>query len=302
MTLIQQFRYFPVLGVLATSVNTFAADVDKTLDWIPDGDLEVSITSGQLEIRGWNKDQVKLTGDFSGDDDRLVFKRSGKNIKLELRDENSGWWGRGSHSNVDFVMFAPFNSDLEIDGTSLRIEVAKISGNLDINSISGSVSIDGDTKGSGDIRADIETVSGDIDIENASGMIRLRTVSGDINTDVAASTFDAKSVSGDIEGAIGATEYASLLSVSGDIDVELRLKTDGRIEGQTVSGNLELKFNDRVNADFELNTGPGGNISNRVSDDKPDDNNRWGQELNFTINDGDGSVNLETMSGTIKLR
>lgn len=290
-----------MLGALTSSFSSYAADVDESLDWSADGELKVNITSGQIEIRGWNKNEVKLTGDFNGDADRLVFKKSGKNIKLEVKDQSSGWWGGNSGGHVDFVLHAPKQSDLEIDGTSLSIEIQDISGDLDINSISGSIRTKGGDKNNQSARADIETVSGDIDIEDAGGKLRLRTVSGDINADVNASTFEAKSVSGDIEGQIGQTDYASFLSVSGDIEIELILANDSRVEGQTVSGNLELDFKERVSADFELNTGPGGDIRNRLSDDRPDDDNRWGQELNFTLKDGDSTVDLETMSGTIKL-
>jgi len=306
MNVTKQFKLLPIaglvmLGALTSSFSSNAADVDESIDWSADGELKVNITSGQIEIRGWNKNKVKLTGDFNGDADRLVFKKSGKNIKLEVKDQSSGWWGGNSGGHVDFVLHAPKQSDLEIDGTSLSIEIQDISGDLDINSISGSIRTKGGDKNNQSARADIETVSGDIDIEDAGGKLRLRTVSGDINADVNASTFEAKSVSGDIEGQIGQTDYASFLSVSGDIEIELILANDSRVEGQTVSGNLELDFKERVSADFELNTGPGGDIRNRLSDDRPDDDNRWGQELNFTLKDGDSTVDLETMSGTIKL-
>lgn len=288
---------FALTTLMLVPFDTLAADVDKTLAWSSGGEIKVSITAGEIEFRGWGKDEVKVTGDFNGDDERLVFKTSGKNIKLELKDESHGWWGRNSGGNVDFTVFAPFSSDLDIEGTSLNVEIQEIKGNIDINSISGFANLKGPSK-----RVDVETVSGDIDIEDAAGKIHLRTVSGDINADVDAYTFDAKSVSGDIEGKIGRNEYVSLMSVSGDIDVELTLAKDGRVEGQTVSGNVELSFNDAVDADFELNTGPGGDINNRLSKDRPDDNNRWGQELRFTKGNGDGTVELETMSGTIKVR
>jgi len=301
MILIQKIKHLSVLAILLTPIASFSADVNRTLEWIPEGEVKVSITTGRIEIRGWDRNEIKLDGDYSDEDSRLTFKKSGKNVVLEVEHESSSWWGGGSNSEVDFVVFTPFESDLDIDGTSLDIEIEGINGNLDIGSISGVVIVNGSDQDSKNVRADIETVSGDIDIENTSGKIRLRTVSGDINSNVNARTFDAKTVSGDIEGDIGSTEYASVLSVSGDIDIELKLENDARVEGQTVSGNLELNFKNQVNADFELNTGPGGNIRNRLSDDKPDDNNRWGQELDFTLNDGDSTVELETMSGTIKL-
>ncbi len=285
-----------VLALSATNVQ--AADVDKTLPWTEGGKVKISITSGQIEIRGWNKNEVKLTGDYSGESDRLIFKESGSNIKLELRDEGGSWWGGHSNGSVDFTLYTPFESDIDIDGTSLEIEIDDIQGSIDASSISGRVKVSSETK-----RADIETVSGDIDIDKANGKMRLRTVSGDINAQVSAINFDAKTVSGDIDSRIGNTEYASLLSVSGDIDVELTLANDGRVDGQTVSGNLELSFeNSRVNADFELNTGPGGDISNKLSNDRPDDNDHWGQKLNFTVGSGDATVDLETMSGSIRLR
>ncbi len=290
-------RFLPLGAILLLSFGAYAGDVDQTLAWSADGEIKVDITSGQIEFRGWNKDEVKLTGDFSGDNKRLTFKNSGKNIQIKLGNEGQSWWGSRSNSNVDFIVHAPYNSNLDIEGVSMRIEIEDIRGRVEANSISGAVRLNGATE-----RIDVETVSGDIDIDDASGKFRLRSVSGDINANVDALSFDAKSVSGDIQGSIGRSEFVSLLSVSGDVDIELSLIKDGRIEGQTVSGNLELSFDDSISADFELNTGPGGNINNRLSDDKVSKNSHWGQALNFTKGDGQSSVELETMSGTIKLR
>lgn len=297
MTMFKHRAFLPLATLLLLSLDSIAGEVDKTLAWAPGGEIKVNITAGEIKFHGWDKDEIKLTGDFSGDDNRLTFKKSGKNIKLELKDQDRGWWGNNSGGTVDFTVFAPFESDLDIDGTSLRIEVQDLHGSVEANSISGSVKMSGQSE-----RVNVETVSGHIHIKDASGKMRLRTVSGSIDADVDADTFDAKTVSGDIEGKIGRSEHASFLSVSGDVDIELSLAKDGRIEGQTVSGDLEINFDDTINADFELNTGPGGDISNRVSRDKPDDDNRWGQVLKFTLGDGDGTVELETMSGTIKVR
>lgn len=297
MNMLKHTTLLPLATLALMSFNAQSGDVDRTLSWESGGEINVNITAGQIEFRGWNKQEVKLTGDFSGDDERLTFKKSGRNIKLELEDESNSWWGKRSGGNADFTIFAPFSSDLDIDGTSLTIEADDINGSVDINSISGSVRLKGPSK-----RVDVETVSGDIRIEEASGKMRLRTVSGDIEASVKAESFDAKTVSGDIEGNISELEFASFLSVSGDIDVELNLIADGRIEGQTVSGNLRLNFKDGVNSDFKLNTGPGGDIDNRITKDKPADNNHWGQELRFTTGDGEGTVDLETMSGSIRIR
>lgn len=297
MNMLRNTTVLPLTVLFMMSFSTHSADVDKTLAWDKGGEINVDITAGQIEFRGWGKDEVKLSGDFAGDDERLVFKKSGRNIKIQLKDESKSWWGGNSGGDVDFIVFAPFDSNLDIDGTSLKIEVDAVKGAVDINSISGAVRLKGPSK-----RVDVETVSGDIDIEDASGKMRLRSVSGDINFDVAAYSFDAKTVSGDVEGVIGRVEFANFLSVSGDVDVELALNDDGRVEGQTVSGNIELDFNDDLDADFELNTGPGGDISNKISDDRPADSSHWGQELRFTKGGGNGNVDLETMSGSIKIR
>ncbi len=296
MNTLNQKSLLTLPAFLLMAFSSYANDVDRSLDWTDGGELIVDITSGQVEIRGWNKNEVKLTGDYSGDEDRLVFKSSGKNIKIKVKDEGRGWWGGNSAGSADFVVFTPFDSDLDIEGTSLSVEVSEINGRIDVNTVSGSVKVEGNAE-----RIDVQSVSGDIDVKGAKGNTRLQTVSGDVDAEVEALNFEGKSISGDVQGKIGQVEYASLTSVSGDIDIELTLGRDGRVEGQTVSGNVELNFDKRPNADFELHTGPGGDIRNRISDDKPDDDSHWGQELRFTVGDGEGNVELETMSGTIRI-
>ncbi len=297
MTILKNSTLLPLTALMMMSFNTVAKDVDKTLDWLSGGELKVDITSGQIDIRGWDDEQIKLTGEFDGDDDQLVFKTSGKDVKLEIRDQHTSWWGNSSHNSANFIVYVPFDSDLDIEGTSLEIEVNQVKGALEVNSISGSIQANGPSD-----RVDIESISGNIEIEDASGKVRLRTVSGDIKADVEANSFVAKTVSGDIDGRIGRSEYVSTLSVSGDVEIELSLVSDARVEGQTVSGDLEFDFVDQINADFELNTGPGGDIRNKLSDHQPEDSSHWGQVLNFTLGDGDTTIELETMSGNISLK
>jgi hypothetical protein len=69
-----------------------------------------------------------------------------------------------------------------------------------------------------------------------------------------------------------------------------------------VSGDIVLKFkNKTVNARFDLDTGPGGDIENSITNDRPDSSFIGSEEISFTSGNGDGSVELNTMSGTIEL-
>ena len=60
MILIQKIRHLSVLAILLTPIASFSADVDKTLEWVSGGEVKVSITTGRIEIRGWDLSLIHI--------------------------------------------------------------------------------------------------------------------------------------------------------------------------------------------------------------------------------------------------
>jgi DUF4097 and DUF4098 domain-containing protein YvlB len=163
--------------------------------------------------------------------------------------------------------------------------------------MSGDISLEG---GVGSI--DLESVSGNVTVTGSSGRLNLSSVSGSIRADGDAEQFEAQTVSGNIRARIGTSSRINLESVSGDIDVRVNLSESARLDADTVSGDIEIEFGSApINASFEIETGPGGDVTNLLSDHKAKQHFSFSGSMRFKLGDGDSSVNLETMSGTITL-
>jgi hypothetical protein len=118
----------------------------------------------------------------------------------------------------------------------------------------------------------------------------------------AGSEIDIETVSGEIYVKTGEAMELSGHTVSGDIDIATSLSTEGTVDLQTISGSIDLELPSDVNARFEVETGSGGQIRNRLTDDKPKIS-RYSRDssLRFITGKGEGEVILSTASGRIVL-
>ncbi len=287
-----------VLITLSVSMESMAEKIDRTLEVEANGRIDIEIMDGEITIEGWDKPQVRVVGDVPINDHNFTFETRGSDTKIEHTGEH-GFWNRrhGSGSYADLTIYAPRNSSFRIDSTSAEYILKNIKGQVRANTMSGDISLEG---GIGSI--DLESVSGNVIVDGASGRLNLSSVSGDIRADGVAEHFDAQTVSGDIRARIGESDRINLESVSGNIDVRLTLGEDARLDADTVSGDIEIEFDSNaINASFDIETGPGGEVRNLVSDHKAKKEFSFSGSMRFKLGSGESSVNLETMSGTIKI-
>ena len=272
--------------------------VDRTIDADPTGEVQIDIMRGDVDIKTWDKPEVHVEGQLDDAAREFIFKRSGDKvlIKVEIDDGffNKNW----SSDDTDITVRIPENSSLESTGVSTDFDINGVKGGVTVNSVSGDIDVDEVFE-----ELDIETVSGDIRVTDSEGKMQLATVSGDIEAYGAAVFFDATTVSGDLEAEIGQADLVDLSSVSGDLELDFKLADDGRVDAKTVSGDINLTFDNKtVNARFDIDTGPGGDIKNEITDDKADSSFIGSENVKFKSGNGKGSVELETMSGTIEVK
>ncbi|NNC99500.1 MAG: DUF4097 family beta strand repeat protein [Gammaproteobacteria bacterium] len=269
--------------------------IDKTLPVQSDGKVSISIVRGDVEVSAWDKLEVRVTGELDEKAGKFIFENSGSEttIKVELEDDS---WGRNWNSgDTELTIYVPRASSIDCGGVSTDFKITGLQGGVSANSVSGDIEIAKVAK-----YMSIETVSGDVNVKDSQGKMKLSSVSGDVTVDGAARQFKVTTVSGDLEADLELTEYMDLSSVSGDLDVEFEFAEDGEIEAGTVSGDIILVFhNGQVNARFNLETGPGGDIENDITKDRPDSSFIGAETLKFKSGNGKGSVDLETMSGSL---
>lgn len=284
-----------VIGSWFLGVSTaLAADVNETLDAEPDGTVTVSNVAGSVEVRGWSRNQVEVTGTLGSRVDELIFERDGNEVLIKVKVPRNSNGGVSS----DLEIRIPVRSSLQVNTVSADIDVADVEGEQQLESVSGDIeteahdadielgSVSGDIEVSGDkkaIRSRLNTVSGDIDAENLSGEINGESVSGDVNT------------------VGGSFNRVSLNTVNGEIVYHARLLDDGRLDIETVNGSVDVDFEGDVSARFDIETFNGairncfGPEAVRTSRYAP------GRELKFTEGSGSGRVTIQTLNGSLRL-
>lgn len=302
------------IGCLLLSFSVIAESVDETKSASGDGNVEINVVRGEVTVRGWDRDAIRVVGELDEDLKEFVFDVDGDEaiIQVKIKETAFGW---SNPDPTDIEVFVPQSSRLRVAGVSTDVDTREVKGEVSIGLVSGDVYLEGY-----DSRIHVSTVSGDVELHEASSKVRIKTVSGEIEShavsgDVQYNTvsgdiviyeggddLELESVSGDIQVRHNDVMVLGGHSVSGDIDVRAELKENGSIEFDSMSGSIRLVLSGDINATFDIETGSGG-IRNRVTDDKPRISRYMGDEmLNFSVGNGTGQVTLTTRSGDISLQ
>ena len=292
-------KYLLAVSVIAMlSAPAYAGKkIDKTLEVDPTGKVEISVVRTDIDVEVWDKSEVRVTGELDDATEKFIFETSGSKTIIKIELDDGLFHGNWHSSNGELSIFVPKGSTVESGGVSGDLNVTGVLGGVSLHTVSGDI----DLKDVADF-IEVETVSGDVEVQDCTGKMKLASVSGDITANGNASHFDANTVSGDVNAEIGLSERVDLSTVSGDVEIEFELATDGRVDAETVSGDVALHFdNDVVNARFDIDTGPGGDIENSITDDRSDSSFIGAEKIKFRSGDGKGTVEINTMSGSIEV-
>ena len=287
-------RLITVILACLITVPAYAEDVDKTIDAATDGHVDVSNIAGSIEVNGWNRSEVRVTGTLGKNVEELIFERDGDKVLIKVKVPK-----RGNHSiRTDLRIDVPRNSSIDVGTVSANIEVADVLGEQSLHSVSGDVdtSING-----GEITA--ETVSGNVDIEgrNSEGEVSGSSVSGNVTIARASGEVLGETVSGNVIIDEGSFRRAYLSAVSGNVVFQAELQNGGKLKAETVSGDLDIDFMGDVSARFDVTT-LNGRIKNCFGP-KAQRTSKYGPglELEFTEGDGKGYVGISAISGSVSI-
>lgn len=298
------------------SIPSIAGEkVDKSLSAKNINEVTIENLRGEITINGWDQAKVSLKGELDDEAKALVFEQRGSSIVIKIKMPRHLKNNRNV-TETQLVINMPADVRVNFSGVSSNVnlnnlqggsEVSTVSGeitahqlskHIDLNSVSGNIISD---QLSGKIR--LATVSGNIDDQQSSGRLLLKAVSGDIETKSKASEVFVNNVSGDIELELGAVDELVIATVSGDIEGELALTPNATVKLSSISGNIEMKFTEKVSANFRLEANAGGDLVNKLTHDKAK-HDKYGpsSRLYFQTGNGAASVRANTISGTIKMK
>lgn len=277
----------PALAVAGTPVN-------KRTSADPDGTVEVSNVAGSVQVTGWDRNEVEVTGELGSGVEKLDFTKGAKRTRVAVIMKDR-WRGGG---DTTLVVRVPQGSTLAINTVSADLTVRDVQGTQRLQTVSGDLVSQG---GAGDVEA--RTVSGDVRIVGTGrkGLTSITTVSGDVTASRLAGEVNGSTVSGTYQ--IDAEEIARsrLRSTSGDVKLRGKLAPEARVELETISGDVRLDFVGEPPAQYDISTLNGG--IRTCFGPKPVRTSEYGpgRELRFVEGAGTAKVRIKTMNGDIDL-
>jgi DUF4097 and DUF4098 domain-containing protein YvlB len=253
------------------------------------GAVEIDNLAGSVQVIGWQRNEVKVTGALSRDARGIEVEKLGDRIKIEVEMPRNLENVRGS----ELVVSVPAASRVKVDSVSAGISVAGVVGSLDLETVSGNIDVAGQP-----VRIEAESVSGSIEIEEAPDDTELVSVSGDVTVQRANGDLEAESVSGNVVVKGGALGRGSLGSVSGSVHCHADLIGGGKLEIESMSGNVTLVLARSTAATFNLSTFSGKIINQLGPEPKP--GGMPGKEISFSTGVGPKVV-VSTFSGKVEL-
>ncbi len=287
-------RFLTLICLGLISVTSMAEEVDRRLDAASDGVVSISNIAGSVEVIGWSRNEVEVTGTLGKNVEELIFERDGDEVEITVRVTKR----HGHRISSDLVINVPEKSSIEVVGVSADIDVRNVFGEQRLQSVSGDIDCE---IFAADV--DVETVSGDVEAQgdDVAVHVDLSSVSGDVEAQNLAGEVAAHSVSGDVVLFNSSFDRVRLETVNGDIIFRSGLSDDGSFKVETINGDLDVKFSNAVSARFDVETF-NGDINNcfgpepvRTSKYTP------GTELKFTEGKGKGRVTIKTLNGDLRL-
>lgn len=303
------------LGLM--SMTALAGEkIDKSLTTSADGFVVVDVQSGNVDIKTWDKNEVKVVGELDDDAEGYDFEVDGRKVyfKVDMPERRWGRYKNGKGSQLEFwlpaanqLKFEGVNVNVKADGVqggsmintvNGDIEASKLSDKIKLETVNGDISAE-DLKG----KISIHTVNGEVKDRNSEGTLAIETVNGEINSKTKATELALNNVNGDMRIVTGKVEDIEVSTVNGDLDIELELVSKGRFVYSSVGGDADILFSGKVSADFDIEAHAGGDIDNYITDDKVKEA-KYGpsSRLRFKAGDGAADVEIDTVSGDIKLK
>lgn len=261
-----------------------------------DGVVDISNVAGTVEVVGWDRDEVHVTGTHGEGVERFEFEVRGDHttVRVELpRNQRNH-----RDADADLTIRVPRGSRVVASTVSASIDAKGLAGRPELRSVSGDVAVAGSFTA-----AELQSVSGRVTVGGTGDGARIRAtaVSGDVRIERMHGELSASAISGDVRVTSPGVTRASLSSVSGEVLYDGALADRGVYELSTVSGEARLVVHGTPKATYDLESAVGGDIRNAFGP-KPVRASEYGPGRVLRFSEGEGAeVRMDSVSGALVL-
>ena len=233
------------------------------------GDVHVENVAGTLKLEA-------ISGDVTvvGGAERIKAKAVSGDVTL--------------NGDAKYFDVRATSGDVTIAGNADEVELETASGDIELNGSFGAVKI--------------EAISGDVDVAGPVSDLIVETVSGDISAGRVLKSAAAESVSGEVRLSADRLTDGDFATISGRIDCDTGLAEQADLEIESASGAVALTLPQDLAATFSISSFSGSIRNDFGPQAQRVDKHGPGSELEFTLGDGAAQIDIETHSGSIRIR
>ena len=256
------------LALAAATVISLGGSADTTIAVSRGTTLQIANFAGQVTVKAWDKNAVRVHTD-APEGDQVLVKEAGGVLLIKAYSR------RSEDRSIDLSIVAPAWMDLAVSGIHTDVVIDGTKGRVRVETVHGDIEVAG---GRGQI--ELNAVNQDIHLVDASGIVLSETVNGDMTLQrIESDSVDVSTVNGEIfyEGSIRNHGVYRFTSHNGDIAVALPKSADAMVNVSTFSGEFA--------SDFPVSL----------------TETRKGRQFCFMLGRGSARVELESFQGTIHI-
>ncbi len=278
----------------------FKEEFRHTYELTSGGRLSVESLNGSIEIAGWNKEEVEITGEKYASSQELLDALEVDIVAtgdlLQARAVKPS--GRHGNMGVRFVIHAPRTVDLGgISSSNGGITISGIEGNARVKTSNGGIQI---SDLSGNIEA--STSNGAVNLRDTGGSAILRTSNGSITAERVSGYFSAKTSNGKITATVSGEHEGGrpieATSSNGAIELTLLEQPQSDVIVSTSNASITFHVPPGIRADLKAST---SNAPVKTDLEVTVRGAQGKSRLEGSINGGGPLLNLESSNGMIQL-
>jgi hypothetical protein len=254
----------------------------KSFNVTKGGTLDVQISTGDIKIAVWDKNEVNIKIASEDKEDINSINATLENNSVKIRNNYSSWSGLSGDISLSISIPSEFNVDINTQSGDVT-QNGSLKGTANIFTAGGDIKI-GDVSG----RTNLKSNGGDITTGNIGDELALSTNGGDVKTGVVNGKLSINTMGGSVN-VNKADKDLTISTMGGDINIG---NVGGAADVKTMGGSIGIG---KVSGKADIST-YGGDISLAGATGNIEANTYGG---NINLQNINGSVNADTKSGNI---
>ncbi len=266
---------------------------EKTVDVSKGTRLVLSNQAGEVVVRSWDQDKVRIQASGSSRD---TLSAEIVDNTLRIRTARGGAT-RGPAGLMDYQLTVPRWMPVNLTGTYLEATIEGTAAEVTVETVHGNVKVTG---GNGNVS--LRSVEGVITIDKAQGRVQATTVNEGIRITNSSGEINADTTNGDIFIDNAQTSNLEAFTVNGEVTFNGTIRDSGVYKLGTHNGDIRVGLGGANNATVFVRTFQGDFSSDFPVQLPEGQNARSGSKrFNFTLGSGSARIELQSFGGDIVL-